>query len=60
MSKVTIKFWDKESHFYEEDAGLVIDAYGGIYDINADPLYSNSQLNEWYEAHFFVNGERIA
>lgn len=57
MSKVTIKFWDKERAQYEYEEWLVLDCNGDIYD--AESHFSGT-LNRFYEAHFYKDGERIA
>ena len=47
MSKVTIKFWDRETGF------SILDRDGFVFDHNSDEL-------DYLEPHFYKDGERIA
>lgn len=57
MSKVTIKFWDKEYGEYDHEEWLAIDSNGDIYVI--DGFYEGT-LNNLYEPHYYKDGKRIA
>lgn len=59
MSKVTIKFWDKQEQKYEELRWLAIDDDMEILEIEVEH-YATGNINSRFEPHFFVNGERIA
>lgn len=57
MSKVTIKFWDKQYKEYESSKNLAVTEGGFVYQFLSVGEYEDVSL--FYEPHFFKGEERI-
>ena len=58
MSKVAIKFWDKQCQEYENNLNLAVAEEGFVYQLLSAGEYDDVSL--FYESHFYKDGERIA
>lgn len=52
-----IKFWDNMGDDYDEFSNLAVTSDGGILLLVDTETYED--VSEYYEAHFFLNGERV-
>lgn len=60
MSKVTIKFWDKEKKIYDETKNYVVNEAGSPWHVYGGMDAQLDEVDDFIEPHFYKDGERIA